>query len=550
MKSTLTDWIDRSLRAIAFHKWEIIAFVLILGIKTANFFYLSSHTHLLDFNLFRDCDMITFHNLARSILEKGWLSSESVGLYAPLYSMIIATLYQLFGLNCSAVILFQIVIGTLNAFLFSHIVKRLISKRAGNWALALFFLFTDFWIFELFMLREILVVFFILLSILSVIHFQYSSKSYPQIFIMGLIMGLSIALRENFIILLPFFTALFLVSLPGKQWLKTALVYSAGIMLILLPLLIRYYLISGQIGMSPQNGQLAWKVSNSYDSNGSTCTPVKPLIPITSPDFYHWQLTKAKVFFSGYHLPDNIDIYQIQRQSPFLKFTFSNFGFLFAFGLIGMIWSLKEWRKFLFLYYIAVFFSVSFILFLVISRYRFGIIPIFMFFTVYLLFMIYRSVNERKIWISMAGVFLSIPLIYYFGDFRTIDYFKNNSWFDYRYGMLLLEKGDTIAAKAELLNAVENPYQPTAPAFVELARIYLKEGAIDQAESVTQRLTRLNPDYPDANYLMAVIFFHRRDFNQSLRFYRLYAKQITGEKQIQIQQIIRMIETQLQLKPK
>jgi Tfp pilus assembly protein PilF len=202
-------------------------------------------------------------------------------------------------------------------------------------------------------------------------------------------------------------------------WTRLLFVWGAAV-LVILPVTIRNYIVSGQFV------PIAWQAgTNFYIGNSPVSDGVTAIVPGTrgswwggyddvkrlaeeaagrplkgaeidrywmAKGFEFWQrqpgkamgllLRKTFLWFAGHEVSNDRDLYAVKRYS-FINYLFFNttllkfpFGVLLPLAFVGVWFSRSQWRRFLPLFLFVVAYSLSFIVFFVCSRYRAPLVPI------------------------------------------------------------------------------------------------------------------------------------------------------------------------------
>jgi 4-amino-4-deoxy-L-arabinose transferase-like glycosyltransferase/cytochrome c-type biogenesis protein CcmH/NrfG len=378
---------------------------------------------------------------------------------APLYPYFLGLLYKLFGANLMVVRIIQALIGSASCGLTYLLARRLVDKsqipstksqtstnaanpksaicnlkseicnrpgegvaRAAGFVMAAYPL--AIW-FDGELLLEGLLTFLVLLGFVLLLRSRDTDR---QWWLPGIVFGLAAIARPNllaFLAVLPVW--LFLErgrTRPTGPTRRTALARLAQLWgaaaLVILPVTIRNYVVSGQFV------PIAWQAgTNFYIGNSPESDGVTAIVPGTRGSWWggyndvkrlaeeaagralkgaeidrYWMargaefwrrqpgralgllLRKTFLWFAGYEVGNDSNLYEVKRHSfinyllfnsRFLKFPF---GVLLPLALVGVWLARRQWRRLLPLYLFIGAYSVSFIAFFVTSRYRMPMIPI------------------------------------------------------------------------------------------------------------------------------------------------------------------------------
>ena len=169
-----------------------------------------------------------------------------------------------------------------------------------------------------------------------------------------MVLGLAALAKPTIAIFLPFLL-IGLYLYPEKKFLPftikekwqplTVFLLLLGISgLVILPITIRNYYVSGMFVPICTNGLVNWKISNADDSLRLFHYPTgKLLSPISG--FLEAFLYKDGIFFTSYEWPQNLNVYLIERIIPSLKFAFIRFGFIIPVGIAGLLVMFRDWKR-------------------------------------------------------------------------------------------------------------------------------------------------------------------------------------------------------------
>ncbi|HSG99658.1 MAG TPA: tetratricopeptide repeat protein [candidate division Zixibacteria bacterium] len=215
---------------------------------------------------------------------------------------------------------------------------------------------------------------------------------------------------------------------------------------------------------------------------------------------------KKLYFFNGFEIPNNQNIYLVERFSGLAEALFWRapvyfpFGLLAPLALLGIALSLKYWRRYLLLYLFVVSYFASVIMFFVCARYRQPVIPALLLFAGLAVFQVVGWLKSRK----YTAALLSLAALLTLGalcnrDLIALDRDFEEANNEFLLGSAYQQQGDLLSADRSYRAALER-----APNFVDagvnLGIIAAQRGDLPEAE---RRLTAaLRIDSANAQALM------------------------------------------------
>ena len=400
-------------------------------------------------------DSKTYIDIATKILSVSWLGNFST-FTNPFYGYFVSIIKLVFGFlplkNFDVVLLAQSILSSCTIVLIYKIAQRIFDK---NIALISVILIS---------LNEILVFFDNTILSVSLINFlntaviftlyKYSdTKKYLYIILAGVLAGLSIITRANYIIFVIFIIIWFYI-LNQKTIVKTLkplAIFAGGLIAVVLLMTIRNYIVSSEIITVSSNFGYNFYIGNNDKANGTYVIPRF----ITSTDQYYeekqseneanlrtgkqlshsgasffwfkeglkfiihhpgkyFQLEWKKIylFFNNTEAANNLSNYTARDYSYVLKYLPSNFGIISAFGLLGIILSLiyKKSRKTLLIIFFLLSYFLANLIFMVASEYRAPLIPFMIMFGIYGIKQLWDYYSIKKY--ELIGVII-IPVIFF-----------------------------------------------------------------------------------------------------------------------------------------
>ena len=489
---------------------------------------------------------------------------------APLYPYFLGLLYKLFGANLMVVRIIQALVGSAGCGLVYLLARQLLGKhqnvKRGRSSVDRFHavpLVAGFvtaayplaiW-FDGELLLEGLLTFLVLLGLVLLLRSRDTDR---QWWLPGIVFGLAAITRPNvlaFLAVLPVW--LFLeyrteVRNPqitqitqthrkrisrNKVWGRLLFIWGAAA-LVILPVTIRNYVVSGQLVPIAWQAGTNFYIGNSPESDGMTAIvpgaratlwggydDVKRLaeeaagrpLKVAEIDRYwmargfeFWRrqpgkalgllLRKAFLWFAGHEVSNTRGLYAVKRYS-FINYLYFNSRFLkFPFGLLlplalaGVWFFRRQWRRFLPVYLFAGAYSLSFIVFFVCSRYRLPLVPLAATFAAMGLMGLMGRMAKRE-----RGVALAIAVAAFLLFNANLAGAGGQTGPDqshYAVALGLNKQGKAAEARAEVRRGLE--YDSAINVLSFEATLLANLGDFAEAERAARAVVRLYPSDADA----------------------------------------------------
>lgn len=548
--------------------WQLLILVLALALRLIYLFQIRSVDPTFNFPIM---DALYHHEWAVSIIQGGWLGKDAF-FRAPLYPHMVALLYQIFGTNLLVPRLFQCVIGAINCVLTARIGAFLFKKKVGIIAGIIASLYPLFIYFDSELLIPTILIFLVLLAFYLMLRQSATNGSRLGWFFIGIVFGLAVITRPNillFLIVLPFWLYRNL-----KKQIKPALIYGIlGVALMIAPITIRNYVVSKEFVLIAWQGGTNFYIGNNEYSDGHTA-----IVPGTRKSWWggfydakriaeasmgrklenseidrYWMnkgfewisrepakafmlfLKKTYLFFSGFEIPNNRNIYFFAHLT-YLKFLLFSlplfrfpFGLLFPLSLVGIFlflrrsrtrWLSKKKRPYIWfiLLYMGVY-TFSFILFFVCARYRLPIIPFLIMFATFAILYSVDEIRKKKLKQQI------VPLLLFIGTyvFFNADIFgeeKTNPALDYlTMGTTYKKMGridDAMRAYAKAIEANPN----MADGYYDIGNIYADRKDLTEARKWYLKAIEVDPHSAEAHNNLGNIYFETGMYDKALEHYQ------------------------------
>ncbi|MGV6850776.1 MAG: glycosyltransferase family 39 protein [bacterium] len=374
----------------------------------------------------------------------------------PLYGYFLAMMFSLFGEQLFAVFLVQVMADILIAWLVYKITCRIWNKNAALISTTIYGLTSTALLYSCSLGKATFTALFVTLWVYFSLLLNQKTKLISWL-TYGIFLGLGIALRANLILLS--FASILIIFLGGAQLnslnlkLKNTGLILLGLSIPLIILALRFYSVTGNYSIVPNNGGIvlhqAYNEDNprsihdapsfvhalrpsdiwfSYEREAKLRLDTKELNPVQINAYWkseaikywlqhplqslHNSLRKLFEFTSYKEIANNRSIAQEELFSKALKLLPRPFGFLFVFGSIGFALLLAK-NKISSTWIAAPILSGIFVIsvFFMISRFRFHITPILTVLSGLAIYKIYCFIKHKEIKplvkISLAATLLT-----------------------------------------------------------------------------------------------------------------------------------------------
>jgi Flp pilus assembly protein TadD len=365
-------------------------------------------------------DALAYETWARAIVAGDWLGKD-IFYQAPLYPYFLALVHALFGPSLTPVRIVQLVLGTASCIFLVIAGTRFFDRKTGLLAGFLLALYPSAIFFDGLVGKSVLDLFFVtlLLAIMGGLHQEDRPKRW---FAAGLVLGGLLLTRENSLVLL---CALLLWLVIRKRANARAAAVSAALLLsgwalVVLPVGVRNYAMGGEFHLTTSQFGPNLYIGNNPAADG-LYRPLRPgggdasrerrdntelaelalgrsLTPGEVSRYWtgraldfvkespvRWLALMGRkwlIFWNREEVADTDDQASYGRWSVVLRVldTLFHFGVLFPLAAAGVFLTRHQWRKLWILYLAVVLYAGSVVLFIVLSRFRFPIVPVLVLF--------------------------------------------------------------------------------------------------------------------------------------------------------------------------
>ena len=383
-------------------------------------------------------DCFEFNIWALRILHQHFLWT-SIQNHTPLYAYFVALVYKIFGYNTFYIAIIQYALFSASTALLYFIVVRLFNKTT---ALITCIVMTFYWFFiyvQSFLYSENLSLF---LNIFLVWCLLFTKDTLKKYLACGIIFGLSVVCRPE-ILLFAVFILLWFVArkIPVKKIIKFYSIFLFALTLIIFPVILRNYVVSGDVMLRSQMGANIYLGNNpelrgtnidleigdkwrkfitmphrALDKRASLteCDAyfISETIKIIQNDPVEWfRLIAFKIFsvLSGREFLRTEDVYVFKNYILGTPFCIIPTKAIFLFGIIGLMFSFRKPKDFLLLYILLA--SAAIIIFFPIkTQYLMSVFPFVVAFSSFGAFKFYNALINKK----FPAIILMIVLIAFF----------------------------------------------------------------------------------------------------------------------------------------
>jgi 4-amino-4-deoxy-L-arabinose transferase-like glycosyltransferase len=358
---------------------------------------------------------------ARQLAAGDWLG-DKVYYQAPLYPYFLGLIYRCFGANTLLVTIIQSVLGAASCLFLTLAGRRFFGPGSGLLAGALLALYPTAIFNDSLIQKSSLDLFFMTLLLLLLSKQRHETRAGWWL-AAGVVLGALVLTRENALTLLLVFLALLAVEWRRFRRLLAVRfgLLMLGLSLMVAPVAIRNYVVGREFVLTTSLFGMVLYMGNNPAATGS----YQPLVPgrsdislesrdatalaeksvghrLTTGEVSQFWASKALKFMTGspgrwtrlmgrkvmllfnrVELGDTYDQYSYQEWSHLLRWLnpLLHFGVLIPAAAMGLVLTWPERRRLWVLHAVIVVYSLSIVIFFVLSRYRFPLVPVLILFS-------------------------------------------------------------------------------------------------------------------------------------------------------------------------
>jgi len=491
-------------------------------------------------------DPLVYDEWGQRIAAGDWIGNR-IFYQDPLYPYFLGVLYAAFGRDLMLVYLLQVGFGVATCWLTGLLGRRIFGVAVGNLAALMAALFVPSIFYEVQIEKTFLSVFLAVAFLVLALDRRIGARVGA-----GAVLALASLTRANLILFIPISIAMLLFErsdahsrgrvrqvydffrAPDAGGLRQAAAFFAGCFLVLAPVALRNHHVEGQwVLTTSQAGQNFYIGNNPLNTTGSYIVPpsIRPdpryeeidfraeaekqtgrkLTPSEVSDFWSdeaWKhiradptfaqmmmLRKMLLFWNNYEVPDNLNMYLLERWSWVLRLPLLGIGVIAALGVLGGIVAFREKVEVRILVGFVAVYCVTVIAFFVFSRYRIQIAPVLMVLGAYAVIWLVDQARAAR-WENVAGGFAAIAMtaFFCFQSFDWTDKTKAVAISLNNLAAIYSDQGDMPKAIATYEEAVRLSPQGVVGAIRVLGDYYLKSGNLDRAEQYMRQVVTIKPE--------------------------------------------------------
>ena len=500
---------------------------------------------------FFDCpqlDSLYYDMWARKLLEMGWVDS-SIFCGSPLYLYFLAAAYKVFGHNLFLTALIQHILGAFSCVIIYLIGGKIFNKAVGIIAALIMSVYGIFIFHEGILSPDSLALFLISLATLVLLN-AAEKPNFKTFFSSGLLWGLSVFIRAN-ILPLVILVWIFAVFKDKKKAVIFILAFVLGIAAIIAPVTIKNFLITKEFILVSYQGGENFYIGNNPEADGRNKQPLfvnptpfrehedfrREASRLTGHSLSYLQSSKFwfeegfkfirsqpleflkllfkksyYFFFSRYEAPDNdTSVYFFKRYSSLLRIL--GFGFIAPLYLIGMALALKDFKKLSLIYLITLSYSMSVIIFFVISRYRLPVVQFFILFASYGIYWAFDQARKKRYMYLFSYVIITGALFFLVNkEFIRPDFSQ-----DYiSLGNVYFEKGQYDSSLKAYKKSIHLNYKHAPSAHSGMGNVFYARKLYNQALFMYNKALLLNPDCAEYYFNIGAVYYKQRLWDKAL----------------------------------
>ncbi|MFN2376540.1 MAG: tetratricopeptide repeat protein [Candidatus Binatia bacterium] len=531
------------LESVLAARWFLPAVLVIAALLRVAHVMALSTTPFFD-NLGLDC--LVYDEWAQRIAAGDWMGSR-IFYQDPLYPYFLGVIYAVFGRDLMLVYLLQVGFGVATCALTAVLGRRIFGAAAGNLAGAIAALFLPSIFYEAQIEKTFLSVFLVAAFLVLVLDRRRGARVAA-----GAVLALAALTRANLIVFIPLGIAALLferntattgrrrraaydfLSLPDGYGMQQAGAFLVGCLLVLAPVVLRNHHVEGQwVLTTSQAGQNFYIGNNPLNTTGSYIVPpsIRPdpryeeidfraaaekavgrtLKPSEVSDYWNdeaWKhirsqpefaqmmfLRKFLLFWNDYEVPDNLNMYLLERWSWVLRLPLLGVGAIAALGILGGIVAFVPKVEVRALVVFIAIYCVTVIAFFVFSRYRIQIVPALAVLAAHGLLWLAGQLRARR-WENAGGGAAAVLMtaFFCFQSFEWTDKDKAIAISLNNLAALHSQLGDTPKAIATYEEAVRLRPEGVVGAIRLLGDHYLRSGDLDRAEQYMRQVVTIKPE--------------------------------------------------------
>lgn len=503
-------------------------------------------------------DAAWYHKEALKILDQGWIG-DSVFFMAPFYQYFLAFLYKIFGVKIGLVLILQGILSIASVWLIYLFSTHLFNQRIGLLSAVLATFHGAFIFYSGFLLKANLSLFLTSLFLVVLLR-TCDNPTFRNFFWCGLILGILVPIRGNFLIVIAVmsFWFFFFPLRKSLRWQNT-IAFLLGAALFITPFTIRNYYVSGDFVLVNSAAGFNFFIGNNPIANGYNIAPSYiRLTPFYEEidskkraeivlgrtlkasevsdywmsqgwkfvreqpfDFLILQIKKFLIFINNSEKGDNYDINFMKQFTPILHIGIIPYGAILILAIVSLYWGRWSSPPFIGIYLFIISYALSVIIFFVKSRYRIPVVPAMIPLAAFALLegrnkLLRTSKREMAI---LVIIFLALTI----AIFRPIKNDNRSAKLN-DYGVALETKGFLEEAIKHYKKALETPPVHRRAA-LNLALAYYQKKDTDNAIKFSKKALELDNKFVEARLFLASILYVQKNFADASEHYKEILKE-------------------------
>ncbi len=495
-------------------------------------------------------DAATYNQWAQRIVSSNdWIGNDPFFM-SPFYSYFLAVIYSLFGESLLAVRLVQAGAGSAMAGLVFLVGEKMFTRQAAFMAGLLAAVYGPFLLSSTLLLVETLKVFFLVFTLWLFLVAGKKSQWWWWI-LPGISLGFAVLCRptDMLILIVAAIWIMILGDTDRSGKFRRLAVFTMGMFLIIAPVTIRNYLVSGDFILITSNGGLNFYLGNNpeavgiyynvdrldlaNDPDGRVFLETQEGRPVSAAEASSIWLSKAMSFVADQPISfisllgkklllffHHKEISQLgynyvfvgQYALPLIKFL-PSFIIIGPFGILGCMLAWRKWRSHFLLYGFLAVEIIGVLLFFMTDRFRLSAVPFLMLFAGFAVVEVVDQIRRRD-WHTFrlaVAVVVIVCLVMTVLNIRIEDEFSLE-W--EQVGLMHLFAKNHRAALEAFQES--GKYKDSFHLHNNIGNVHAAIGEMDLALNQFRMGEALNPDQPVSAFGMGTVLASRRNWDAAL----------------------------------
>ena len=498
-------------------------------------------------------DEAFYDSWAGSIAGGRWLGEKAFNAL-PLFPYLLGIVYKLVGHNLFVPRLIGAALSSFSCVLIYLITKRCFSKQPAVIA-GLIACFYGPLIFYSGVLAPTTITITLYLFSLWFLFRVLDKPSFFRFFLFGFIVGFAVLAKAGILLFMPA-VLIWVVAIfhEKKKALIAALAALIGLLVVIFPVSLRNYLVSGEMVFLTSHSGINFYIGNNEKATGRFKPPqwarsnIEGVLVDTRamaqtqagrqlkdsevsrfyfnkglrfirespPKFIKLLGRKLFLFINRQEIFDVAHYFIYREHIPILQFPFIGFLLIGPLALAGILIGISRWKKIMPLYLFILTYTASILAFFINSRYRMPLAIIMIIFAGFSISWLLEKLRNKRYFVAllvvafclMVSVFISLPT-----GIQTGSAGYNN------LGNLYIAAGEWDKAISAFNRSKEFDNSDPKPDN-DIGYVYIMQNKLNEAErSLTASLAK-NPKYPFAHINMGLLHEKRADFRSAEREYK------------------------------